>query len=171
MFKVDVKILKFDKKGYTEALGKAVEVQVRQAAREWLRAVIIEVPVYSGQAASSLVPLSQYLRIAIDTSPTENARERKLDGRSLGRSQGHYSFDHTDTIYTFSFSTEVPHYLINEFNTGLGQPPLIHPTPWKSMTYGKIAFQNYLKSNLKDKIPKISKYITTVKITGGEADA
>jgi hypothetical protein len=165
IFKVNLKILKFNKKGYTEALQKAIDVQVRQAAREWLRAVIHEVPVYSGQARASLLPLSRYLRVALPIEPTEAGQKRYPGGITKGSVQGQFDFSSEGYVSRFSFSTTVPHFLINEFNVGLGQPPLIHPTPWKSMEYGKIAFQAYLRENLKKKLPRIGKYVTLVKVS------
>lgn len=165
-----MKVLKFDKKGYTQALQKEIDTQIRQAARAWLRAVITQVPVYSGQARASLLPLGRYLRVAIPISPTIEARkQRRYQGAiSLGESQGQdaYSFNHEGYVSSFSFSINVPHYLINEFNVGLGQPPLIHPTPWKSLDAGEIAFREYLTQNLQKRIPKISEYIVSSNLNG-----
>ncbi len=163
-FTVKVYGLKFNAKGYTEALDKVIQIQIRQAAREWLRAVFKEVPVYSGQARASLLPLGRYLRVSIPIDPVDKATKRYPNAITTGQSQQTYEFRAEGAVYTFSFSTQVPHYLVNEFNTGLGSPPLIHPTPWNSLQAGKIAFQQYLRNNLKKKIPKISKYVTRTKI-------
>lgn len=43
--------------GYKKSLDKIMTVQIRQAAREWLRAVIPRVPVYTGTSRGSLQPL------------------------------------------------------------------------------------------------------------------
>jgi hypothetical protein len=159
-FEFKLRLLKINKRGYTEALQKAVDTQVRQAAREWLRTVMIHVPVYSGQAAASLVPLGRHLHVAIPIHPDPVARRRYPGGISIGESQGTFSFSSEGWVSTFTFSTEVPHYLINEFNAGLGSPPLRHPTPWASMEHGRNAFMAYLQENLKSRIPKITDYIT-----------
>lgn len=163
-FTIKVKILKFDDKGYTEELGKVLEVQTRQAAKEWLRSVVKEVPVYSGESRGSLLPLGRFLRVSIPIDPVEAAIKRYPNGVAKGEEQQLYQFKSTESIYTFKFNTFVPQYLTNEFNRGLGQPPLIHLTPWHSLEEGKIAFQQYLRENLKEKVPRVLKYLTRVKI-------
>jgi hypothetical protein len=162
-----VNIIKFDKQGYTEALGKAVQVQIRQAAREWLRAVILKVPVYTGMAKGSLLPLGRYLRVAIPIVPDPIAQKRFGRGPQDGESLGLFDFKQINQyVWQFQYATEVQHYLINEFTIGLGSPPLRNPTPWHSFEAGKEAWDQYLQENLKSKIPKISSYISTVEING-----
>jgi len=158
MFEAKIKLIKIDRRGYTEALGKAVDVQIRQAARAWLREVMIHIPVYSGMAKGSLLPLGRFLNVAI---PIQPVAKRKYGDVAAGDALGSFKFERDDNfVWTFSFSTEVPHFLINEFNVGLGSPPLRHPTPWNSFAAGKVAWTQYLTTELSRKIPKISEWIT-----------
>lgn len=162
MFEAKIKLIKIDKRGYSEALGKAVDVQMRQAARAWLRAVMFNIPIYTGMARGSLLPVGRFLSVAIPIKPVA---KRKYGDAAAGAALSSFKFERDDGfVWTFSFSTEIPHFLINEFNVGLGSPPLRHPTPWKSMEAGKIAWTEYLTTELTRKIPKITDWITLVQI-------
>lgn len=155
MFKATVKIIEFNDKEYITALNKKVEEQMKEAAREWLRAVIVRVPVYTGMARESLLPLSRYLNVAIPIDPIAKRR-----GPS-GEIQQYFAFEQQGEQFTFKYSTEVPHYLINEFNVGLGSPPLTHPTPWHSFEAGRIAWREYVTTVFKYKLPNIKTYFRT----------
>lgn len=155
-YKAKIRTIEFKSKEFSEALREAVAVQTRQATREWLRAVVQRVPVYTGMARGSFLPLSRFLRVAVPINPVA---QRNYGNPESGAAMSSYRFYWRRQTYTFTFNTEVPHYLINEINVGLGSPPLRHPTPWHSLDAGKIAFFNYLESNLKEKVPRILDYI------------
>lgn len=158
-FKIKVKIIKFNERGYSNALQAAIDNVIKDAAREWLREVILHVPVYTGMAKASLLPLGRFLNVAIPINPIAT---RKYGDVATGELMGFFDFE-SDTqsrVSRFIFKTDVAHYLINEFTDGLGSPPLTHPTPWHSFAAGKSAFQKYLRANLKKQVPRVSQYLT-----------
>jgi hypothetical protein len=167
--KVKIKLvyLKLDKGAFTKTFTEAMETQNRQAARAWLRAVLIKVPVWTGEAKGSLRPLGQFLKVAVPIGPISTTREAKRaisEGHTVaaGEGQGHFQFKNEDgKRFVFIFKTDVVHYLINEFYNVKPPINLIQPVPWFSLRAGKAAYKQYLNDNLKQKIPKIKSFLTS----------
>lgn len=150
--------MQFDAEGFKKSLQEAIAVQMRQAARAWLRAVIPAVPVYTGMARGSLQPLGRILRVAVPISPIAFRRGKSP---AEGATQSSFEFYNNGSVWTFSWSTDVLHYTINEYNNMSGVLPLRHPTPWKSIEKGNIAFNAYMEANISKRIPKLADYIKT----------
>lgn len=165
--KIKLVYLKLNQGAFTKALTESLEVQNRQAARAWLKAVLTKVPVWTGEARGSLRPLGQFLRVAIPISPISASREAKRaisEGHTAeaGEAQGHFQFKNEGgKRFVFIFNTDVAHYLINEFYNVKPPINLIQPAPWFSFRAGKIAYKQYLSDNLKQKIPKIKSFLTS----------
>jgi hypothetical protein len=149
-------MIKFDDEQFIRDMEDALKIILEESAREWLRAVVHKVPIWSGEAVASLLPLAGYLDEEIEIHPVLDAPE---GGIERGIKQSRYKFEFTGGKMSFIFDELVPHYLINDFNRGLGQPPLIHPTPWRSLEAGREAFNRHFKQTIKDAFPKrMSKY-------------
>lgn len=162
--------LDFDVKGYRKSYDDEMKIQMRQAAREWLRAVYPHVPVYTGMARSSLKPLGRLLKVAIPITQSKNGRKRERPGysRSDGEAQGVFSFgDNENGVYTFSFDTQVLHYYLNDtFDTkGAGMFNLINKTPWESAEYGEKAFRTYVEKVMPGRLPRIADHIIYSAVT------
>lgn len=165
----------FDPKTYKKSFDEAMEVQMRQAARAWLRAMLTAElpvvrrgtgsskgipPVWTGTARGTLIPLGRFLRVAIPISPKVRRPGR---GPDVGAGKGKYNFDKSYDRYYFRFSTQLAWYTINEFNAS--DLPLTHQTPWKGFEIGQKAFQDYCNTEMAKKLPKIRdsvKYKTRV---------
>lgn len=148
---------KLDVTKYTEALEEAIETQIRQAAREWLRAVIPKVPVWTGTARGSLQPLGRFLRVAIPISPVAR---RKGMGPEVGASKGTFKFQRRGRRFVFTASSTVDHFIQNNFYQAPTPPfHLKEPTPWKAFEAGDEAFIRYIKANLVKRIPKLKEFI------------
>src|SRR6185436_6344475 len=98
---------KFDANRYSEALEKEIEVQIRQAAREWLRAVIPRVPVWAGTSRGSLQPLGRFLRVAIPISINPTSRGREGVGPEVGAAESTFDFTSRERRFIFSWNTTV----------------------------------------------------------------
>lgn len=162
--------MNFDITGYKKTYDEAMKVQIRQAARAWLRAVIPHVPVYTGMARGSLAPLGRFLRVAIPIRMNPNAAKRVRPGYSqqAGEALGVFTFqDNSNGVYTFSFNTEVLHYYLNDtFDTkGAGMVNLINKTPWDSAKYGEEAWNAYITSILPQRLPRIIDFIVSSAVT------
>lgn len=142
---------------FNAALRAAAETQVRQAAREWLRAVIPLVPVWTGTARGTLQPLGRFLRIAVPISPVA---VRKGMGPDVGASMTRpYYFNRVGDRFYFRFNTDVAHFIQNEFYNAPNPPfRLRHPTPWNAVEAGNRAFEAYLRTTLPQRIPKLRDY-------------
>lgn len=156
-------VLKLDFGKFTKTLFDDIDTQIRQAARAWLRAILLSdlPPVWTGTARGSLKPLGQFLRVSVPINPVAT---RSGMGPGVGASQSSFSFERGE-ISKFIWETEVLHYKINEFNDVSHIIHLKHPVPWHSMEIGKRAFKDYIDTYLKKRIPKISEFLFEARIT------
>lgn len=164
--KIKFVYIKLNKGAFTKALAESLETQNRQAARAWLRAVIIKVPTWTGEARGSLRPLGQFLRVAIPIVPSNSkwAQRAIEQGHTAeaGEAKGRFEFKNEGgKRFVFVFSSDVVHYLINEFYNVKPPIHLITLSPWFSFRAGKLAYKKYLNENLKEKIPKIKSFQTS----------
>ncbi len=165
-FKTNIRLvyLKFDKDAYIKDLKEKLEVQNRQAARAWLRAVILNVPVWTGEARGSLRPLGQFLRVNVPINPSSSkwAQRAIAQGHTAeaGAAQGKFEFKiEGQARVIFEFETSVIHYLINEFYNVKPPIHLINEVPWYSLKAGKAAYKTYVNENVRKSLPKLKSYL------------
>jgi hypothetical protein len=155
----------YDPKTYKKSFDEAMQTQMRQAARAWLRAMLSAElpvvrrgtgsstgipPVWTGTARGTLIPLGRFLKIAIPISP----RVRRPGwGPSVGAAQGKFQFGTLHDRHYFRFSTQLAYYTLNEFNQS--DLHLTHKTPWNGFEIGQAAFQDYCNTEMVRKLPKI----------------
>lgn len=162
-FNTNFDVLELDAKKYTRTLDRILGQIIREAAREWLRAVLKSVParggfpVLTGAAKSTLVPLGRFLRVAVPVNPV------KGDRRSLGLNSQHFKIiddknNGGSFNYSFEWSTDLLHYFINEF---YGYIPY---APWNTVEAGEQAFIEYIENALNTKIPNLQEYIQVKRI-------
>jgi hypothetical protein len=157
--------MEFDPKTYKKSLDEAMETQMRQAARAWLRAMLSAdlpvirrgtgsskgiPPVWTGTARGTLIPIGRFLKVAIPISPKVKRPGR---GPEVGASKGKFQFGKAYDRYYFRFSTQLAWYTINEFNQS--SLPLTHKTPWGGFEIGQKAFQDYCNNEMVKRMPKI----------------
>ena len=160
----------FGIKGFRADLTKLGEVEVRQAAREWLRAVIKEIPTYTGTARGTFKPLGQFLKVAIPKStPVSNRKSKRIQGRTykLGPAAGAQygtDFDFTQNAFKFGFNytVELPYIWWNSF--GPGPPQLKKPTPWFAIQQGTTAFGNHLREEMPGKFATLMRKHVRTKV-------
>lgn len=159
MFKIKARFsrLSISTSKYTATLDRNIQTQLRQAARAWLRAVILKVPIWTGTSMGSLQPLGAYLRVAVPNNPKVT---RSGYGPGIGKSKQEFKFERNGNIWSFSFTESVPHYLINEyFNANAsGHFHLITPGPYHSFTAGENAFIGYINKYLIQKVPNLHEF-------------
>jgi hypothetical protein len=162
--------LKFNGNKLVKDIEDMLQRESRNAARAWLKAVLVKVPVWTGEARGSLRPLGAFLRVAVPISPSSSkwAQRAMLEGHTAeaGAAQGSFEFKtETKLRIVFEARTEVIHYLINEFHNVNPPIHLIEPAPWLSHVAGKKAYLEYLEENLKNKIPNLKSYFVREKVT------
>lgn len=175
--KYELYALKIDNERWTKAIDSALQTLIRQAARSWLRAMIIHVPVWTGFARGSIKfargtngNLGQFLNVAIPISPIAISPKtyKHGDGRvvpktpSRGGVFGNYTFTASQHRYRFNFRTDVVYFLINEF-FGSKSSPLA----WHSFESGRKAFEQYIRDNILN-LPKVKDFLLKVPVSSPE---
>jgi hypothetical protein len=150
---------------FKKSFDDEMQVQMRQAARAWLRAMLTAElpvvrrgggtskgipPVWTGTARGTLIPLGRFLKIAIPISPKVKRPGR---GPNVGASKGKFQFGVLHDRYYFRFSTQLAWYTLNEFNAS--DLPLTHKTPWEGFEIGQKAFQDYCNNQMTKKLPQV----------------
>lgn len=173
-FGFSAKLNKFviDKGKFTKTLDDKATALLKGAAREWLRAVYVKVPVWTGEARGSLKfargrsgPgagqfLATFLNVAISIEPQE-IREGK-DAESGGR-KARWTLGGHNGKYSFTFNEDVLHYIILDNHAlGFGNPNF--PRPWESFKAGEEAFNNHILLHKDRLAPKVSDFITFTQI-------
>ncbi len=166
VFRGRISFPKLDGAKYNKALKTAVDVQIRQATRAWLNAVIPKVPLWTGQSRGVLKPLGRFLKVAVPVSPQATSRRAKRTiargvGPSSGERYGAFQFEHRGKRTLFKFAVNLQYFIDNEYTDtkGTTHPHLIHDTPWRAFVAGENAFFKYLQDQLPKRIPKIKNFI------------
>jgi len=156
-FNLKFNILNIDIDKYSQHMDNHLQQKIRQAAREFIRATFPLVPVWSGMARASLLPLANILHVYMPISPVIDVPNRVLEGVALAITD---YFQKTKFGYIFKVGTNVKHYNINEqMNVNPFGFHLKHPGPWNSFDAGEAAAKKYLKENLSKNCPKVFDFI------------
>ena len=118
--------IKFDKASFSKTFEAKAQVLVRNAAREWLRAVLTKVPIWTGMSRGSIVlakgkvggvGLARYLNMAIPTPhpnsrpkwyyPNPGSKYRLPKTPETGGQRGEYAFPSTQHRYRFRYTNNV----------------------------------------------------------------
>lgn len=170
--------LRTDTKRFTKEFEQRAESLMRQAAAEWLRAVILEVPVWTGFAKGSLKfadgpkgNLSRFLRVAVPITGRKSTprwyyhpgRRKVAKTPENGGRFANYTFTTTRRVYTFTYTSSVIHYLVEEYFGRISGP-------WNSREAGERAWLAYFNANIGN-LPSISKYnkpVPGLEMTNGQ---
>ena len=158
MLDIDINLQNFelDANALIKDLYVVLDEQNKMAAREWLKAVILRVPVFTGEARGSLLPLANFLNESIPIHPVAQKK-----GHSIASGAAQSSFEFTNgPIFDFIFTEDVAHYKINEYYDVNPPIHLTHlPRPWASFLVGKEAYKNYIERYLVANLPVIKDYL------------
>lgn len=177
-FRYTITKTKFDGPKFTKTLDKHVTSSLKEATKEFLRAVILDFPggfpVYSGMMLGTLVPLARELKIkgeVIGTITPDPAAKYKSPHKTpeLGEQFGKDYYIKTDGkgYGQFFFNNTLFYYNINEYmnvnrlrdDEGKQYFHLKQPGPYLSFRRGQKAFTAYLHGPALKKAPKISQFI------------
>ncbi len=178
-FNVKLSGLRTDSAKFTKDFDRRAQALMKKAAEAWLRAVILQVPLWTGFARGGLKfadgpngNLSRFLHVAINVaSSKKNPKWYYHPGRrripkkpeQAGRF-AHYTFSASRHVFTFTYTTNIVHFLIEEF---YGR----QSGPWNSMEAGQKAWLLYFFTNKKKSLPDLVKYtypIPGISITNGQ---
>lgn len=150
---------------YTKTMDRVLGQVVREAAREWIRAWLLEgIPVETGMAKATLQPISRYLKNVFTEgiNPTRKPYFSQLEGVEQSISSGHdkTSFTVQDDkthplffIYEYAWSTEVLHYFHKEFYNGsatVGED---------AIKIAEAAYIAHVEATIAHRLPKLVEYM------------
>ncbi len=120
-------------KAWEAELRTLLESKLNEYVQEWLRAVTGRVPVWSGMSRASLLAVSEMVGGRVVINP--KVKSRVPQGRALGTAIKTI----TDTDFTITIITKVPHYTLQEYRKSPsgGSPS----APWFSLFAGSEAFR------------------------------
>lgn len=164
--------LHFAKEPFSKTMDAAIQRLIKGAAREWLRAMIVQVPVWSGETRGPIKfargpngNLARFLNVSIPIVPRQR-RENKNE--QTGARKGRWNMTAANHVYRFYFRSDVIQYMHNEFfarsDPGAGGQQVI--APWHSLEVGRDAFEHFVQEG-KAKLPRIQNAITTFRIPIG----
>lgn len=166
VFKGKVSIIRFDEKGFTHALDRAVKEAYRIALKAFLKAALDRIPVKTGMARGSLRPLADFLGESIDLSSSKPTRIHNADA---GADQTIFDMSEFEfPTYKVKIKIGTLHYKLHEYlfeiyNVRINR--YVISEPWQSFEYGREAFKEALKANLK--VPKMAKYFVRTEVPFG----
>lgn len=145
---------------YSQAVNVAIQSQMKEALRAFLRAALTRIPVYSGDAQRSLLPIGRFVDENIPIDPVPGAHGHiKPPGEPL------FKFSNDFLHPKITFSPNLLHFKINEFYDVSSSIPLKSEVPWHALEAGRRAYREYLRANLRKAVPSIKKFIVRTRVT------
>lgn len=118
--------------------------------REWVRTVVGIVPSWSGMSRASIKPIADLVGEPVFSSPAAGAPDRQTEGEALG--EGKLNLGESKNIYSFTWRTNVFHFIYNESNNANELDPPFHlkkPGPYHSRDAANRAFERAVQSRLR----------------------
>ncbi len=154
--------------GYKKALDKQMREALAQGLMEWLNAVLVEVPLWSGASRATFVKLAQKIDMQIPVSGGPAPFDRTVEG--LAASTGELVADIGSGQYTFTYGTSLPWLVWNEYhNANIDPDPtkwpppavLRKPGPYEFQVKGAAVFMHMMR--LVD-LPRVAPYVSGVPV-------
>jgi len=146
-FNAQISIIDFNLRGFRRALDQEMQENTKDAARSWLRTVLVIIPTWSRASRATFEKLASAVGYNVTYGPLRSRQDRA----SLGRSESEGGVDFTPTSWHFFYETDLRYLAYNEFNRVVfGQAPnvfsrsgLTNPTPYRFQDAGMADFQSF----------------------------
>lgn len=182
-FNIQFTGIQFEGDKYMRDLDRAIRKVMREAARDWLIAVLGAIesagktrkgkvtdpytisdkfPIVTGEAKGSLIPLGRALHVHVPVRPKPGRPNRIARGMSKGKFE--YPIERAgagsvDRDYTFNFISNVKHFEVNERDpNATNDKDLLSQTPWEALKAGRAAFRETMLQ-LELRVPRVKKYV------------
>lgn len=153
---------KINVSAYKRVLNDTFSRAIADAARVWLQATTVEIPVWSGASLATFAKLASDAGFSLGSlSPVFNAPSRI--GLGLSASQGSLEGDNSRATFKFTYATSLRHLIFNEFNNANASPDstlfgtLKNPGPYRFQQKGKATVLATLKEL---RLPNLNNSIT-----------
>ena len=156
-------------RGFSQEMKRAAREGHKEAVREWVKAVIAKIPVYTGTARGTYAVAGRKVNLAVaamskNTSKTKFIYPKGGTSYPLGWKValgGAYSKATLDSRYAemgeyeyiFKFEEWLPYVVWNNMRTAPEWLHLIHQTPWTALEAGAAAYRRYALSVLPKRLP------------------
>ena len=163
-----------DLAGYRKALHAHMQAMIAQGLMEWLEAVLVEIPVWSGASRATFVKLAQQIGYNLPVAPAavEAAHglfTERIDRTWMGTAQsdGKLTADKETGEYTFTYETTLPWLIWNEYHNANVEPDptlfyrLIEPGPYNFQVTGARAFLRFAETV---DLPKVKPHMRVVRV-------
>lgn len=166
-FSYRIKQSVFDKKGFKAQLYKnSLEIR-KEAAREFVLAAFNSLPIWSGAARGTFLPLTRVLQLAGlrgQIRPLQTSRKDSEHGIDAGKAKGSGKFSRGSKYkHTFTFTHELYHYWLNE-NNAMPYGPDKKATPWNTFEDGSKAWLAYVDKRGMQVMPDWRDYLVQASI-------
>ncbi len=165
MFSISITLpkYKFNAEAYSRSLYTSLNVQVRNAAREFLREMVQHIPVDTGQARGTLFPLGRFLNVAVPTNGADPTRTKSPSTGSQSQNMLLFDFPESEDGVYFEIQIQLFYFWFNEFFQH-NYPNAQLDTPWESIEAGKKAFISFMKKEAPKRMPKVKDFITVTQV-------
>lgn len=173
-------IVGFDMRKFTNSLSKSVKVQNRQAVRAWLKAVLPEVPGYTQTARGTFAPVGRLVNRAVKRIPTlgdpKRAKKKKFAEYNSRKYRTGFTYG---SIYAnakvisivsrsgvrniFVHTNNLPYVAWNDINNAPPGFKMPSNPPWRFKEKGRKAWEDYINTEAKRKLPKVREHIKITK--------
>lgn len=153
MFRITrtLKPLNFDLNAYKRTLEIELKEALARSAFQWLVTATGLIPVWSGASHGTFADLAQAIGFVQSIAPASTAPG---DQSALGKavSDGNFVADITSGLFYFSYSTELPHLVYNEYNNANQSPDptlrhrLLNPGPYNFQIAAREAYEKEIRS-------------------------
>ena len=163
-FTADIKLINFDKSGYLQEFDDRMTEITKEAARSWLRTVLVIIPTWSRASRATFEALANEVGFNVTYGPQLSREDRLLLG--LSTSRGGLSINRLKS-YTFFYETDLRYLAYNEMNSATPGPPpqpygqLTNPTPYRFREAGKNDFLSFAQQI---RLPNPTDFITPKQI-------
>jgi len=153
-FRVSGKMPSFNLKGFKVNLNKLGNDELVNTARAWLKAVIVEIPTFTGTARGTFRPLGRFLKVSFPAGTRKSKRKSKLLqgtrfqlGFGAGAQYGQdFEFHQNNNRFEFNYVFNLPYIYWNSFGPGLST--LIKKTPWFAIQKGTAAGEKHIREKI-----------------------
>jgi len=150
--------------GYKKVLDDHMKDVITRAAIDWLEAVALKIPLWSGASRATFLKLAQEAGYNLNMSPQRWGHSRV--GQGLSESTGHVITQADRGVYTFIYGTTLPWLVWNESHDANTDPDptkwpgteLLQPGPYGFQEIGVASFKKFAESV---RLPNVSPFITS----------
>ena len=154
---------------YRSELDKKMREAVAQAVLEWLDAVLMEIPTWSGASRATFIKLGMQIGMNIPVEPAAGNWKHGLftsrvdrRGDGLSQSTGKVDCDASKGRYVFIYGTTLPWLIWNEYHNANVEPDatlfykVIKEGPYNFQTKGAEAFKRFAETV---ELPRVAPFV------------